>query len=138
MVSQEFQTKEQQEVFNNLIRDCTIYDFNIEQIQTYIKKKKGGEVPLDLISRTITDLKINNIKSKLLLYHENNNDESIYEYLERIEEIKFIQKELWQIHDRNTANPMLQVECISEMRECTSLLMNLYNRIFGIPVKIPI
>ena len=138
MMPQEFQTKEQQEEFNNLIRDCTIYDFNIEQTQTYIKNKIEIEVPLDLISRSIDDFKYENYKSKLTFYYENSDDYNIYDYIEKIQVIKFIQKELWQIYDKNTANSMLQVECLSEMRECTILLTNLYNRIFGIPVKIPI
>ena len=139
LTSKKFQTKEQQELLNNLIRDSIVYDFNIEQTQIFMKTKIGVEVPLDLISRTIIDLKIKNIKSKLISYHENNNnDESIYECLERTEVIKFIQKELWQIFDKNIANPMLQIECLSEMRECTILFMNLYNRIFGIPIKIHI
>ena len=135
MIPQEFQNKEQQGEFNNLIRDCTIYDFNIEQTQTYIKNKIEIEVPLHLISRTISESKIKDIKSRLLLYHKNNNDESIQEYFESIQEIKFIQKELRQICDKNTADPLLQLECITQLRKYTTLLMNLNNRILGISLK---
>ena len=92
------------------------------------------EVSLDLISKTIKDLKDKDVKSKLALY-ENNRVEYIYEYFERGEEIKLIQKELWQIHDKNTANPMLQLDCIAELRECTTFLVTLHNRIFSILLK---
>lgn len=130
----QFQSKEQQEEFNQLIKDSIIYQLKIEATQAYIKNKIGVEFPLDTISKIINDFKYENIKSKLSSY-KINSDEDTYDHLERIEEIKFIQKELWQIYDKNTANPMLQVECLSEMRKCTILLMNSYNRIFGISLK---
>ena len=140
MLPQEFQNKEQQEEFNNLIKDCIIYDFNVEQTQTYIKNKIGIEFSMDTIPRIIDDFKYENYKSKLSEYNNDNSDEDddIYDHFEKIQEIKFIRKELRKLCDKNTENLMLRREYLSKMGECTILLTNLYNRIFGIPVKIPI
>ena len=135
MLPSEFQTKEEQEEFNNLIRNSIVYDFNIEETQAYIKNKIGVEVPLATISKIINNVQLKDIKSRLSLY-KNNSNESVYEDFESIEVIKVIQKELKQICDKNTADPFLQVECITQLRECTTLLMKLNNRIFGIPLKI--
>ena len=123
-------TKQQREEFNQLIKSCIIYRFTIEEIQDYIKSKMGVEVSLDLIAKTIKDLKYKDTKSKLALY-ENNRDEYLYEDFERSEELKLNQKELWRIVDKNLTNPMLQVDCLAEIRENTKLLTDLNNRIFS-------
>ena len=70
----EFQTKEQQEEFNKLIRNCIIYHFSIEETQSYIKNKIGVEVPLITIFQSINDLKLKDIKSRLSLYKNNSNE----------------------------------------------------------------
>jgi hypothetical protein len=130
MLSRIFKTKEQKEEFNQLIKSCIIYRFTNEEIQDYIKSKMGVEVSLDLIAKTIKDLKNKDTKSKLALY-ENNRDEYLYEKFERSEELKINQKELWRIVDKNPTNPMLQVDCLAEIRENTKLLTDLNNRIFS-------
>jgi hypothetical protein len=137
MQTQLFKTKEEQEEFNQAIKDCFVYDFNSEEAQAYIKNKIGVEVPLDKIPRIIDDFKYENLKSKLSSYNNDNSDDNIYDHFEKIQVIKFIRKELRQLCDKNTENPMLQVEYISKMRESTILLTNLYFRIFGFSLKIP-
>jgi len=53
----------------------------------------------------------------------------IREYLDRIDEMKLIQKRLWSLIEDNSDNPQLQKDCLSELCKSTIALADFYKSI---------
>lgn len=53
----------------------------------------------------------------------------IREYLDRIDEMKLIQKRLWSLIEDNSDNPQLQKDCLSELSKSTIALADFYRSI---------
>jgi hypothetical protein len=53
----------------------------------------------------------------------------IREYLDRIDEMKLVQKRLWSLIEDNSDNPQLQKDCLSELSKSTIALADFYKSI---------
>jgi hypothetical protein len=62
---------------------------------------------------------------KKLKYLQKDRFAYIRKYFDIIDEIRFIQKRLWNIVEENQGKPILQKSCLSELRESTISLAKL-------------
>ena len=55
----------------------------------------------------------------------------IYEYMERADEIKACQRELWSINNKKNQSPpdKIRIEAITKIMDCNRILTDLYERV---------
>ena len=110
-----------------LVADCLIKRFTTEESLLYLKDKLGVQVEEEEFSYLKGELKrdirrnVHYLKRYKYAY--------IREYLDRIEEIRLIQKRLWSLTENNPDNPSLQKDCLSELCKSTIALADFYRSI---------
>ena len=96
-----------------------------EESLLYIKDKLELKVSKDYFNHVRASLKRD--VEKDLKHIQKDRFAYIQIYFDRIEEVKCIQKKLWQIVNQNEDKPNLQISCLSELHQLTVSLANLYD-----------
>jgi hypothetical protein len=109
------------------VADCLIKRFTIEESLLYLKDKLGIQVEEDEFNYLKGELK-RDIRRNVH-YLRRYEYAYIREYLDRIDEMKLIQKRLWSLIEDNSDNPQLQKDCLSELSKSTIALADFYRSI---------
>jgi hypothetical protein len=109
------------------VADCLIKRFTLEESLLYLKDKLGIEVEEDEFNYLKGELK-RDIRRNVH-YLRRYEYAYIREYLDRIDEMKLIQKRLWSLIEDNSVNPQLQKDCLSELSKSTIALADFYRSI---------
>ena len=109
------------------VADCLIKRFTLEESLLYLKDKLGIEVEEDEFNYLKGELK-RDIRRNVH-YLRRYEYAYIREYLDRIDEMKLIQKRLWSLIEDNSDNPQLQKDCLSELSKSTIALADFYRSI---------
>jgi hypothetical protein len=120
-------TDVQKGYFKQFIADCLIKRFTTEESLLYLKDKLGVQVEEDEFNYLKVELK-RDIKRNVH-YLRRYEYAYIREYLDRIEEMRLIQKRLWNLIEGNPDNPTLQKDCLSELSKSTIALADFYRSI---------
>jgi hypothetical protein len=70
--------------------------------------------------------KIANDTNKQYAFFTKNKNAYLHEFYQRIAEIEFLQKKMWELYDNNEKDPKFRLDCIKELRMLTMTLMDLY------------
>ena len=109
------------------VADCLIKRFTLEESLLYLKDKLGIQVEEDEFNYLKGELK-RDIRRNVH-YLRKYEYAYIREYLDRIDEMKLIQKRLWSLIEDNSDNPQLQKDCLSELSKSTIALADFYKSI---------
>ena len=109
------------------VADCLIKRFTLEESLLYLKDKLGTQVEEDEFNYLKGELK-RDIRRNVH-YLRRYEYAYIREYLDRIDEMKLIQKRLWSLIEDNSDNPQLQKDCLSELSKSTIALADFYKSI---------
>jgi hypothetical protein len=109
------------------VADCLIKRFTLEESLLYLKDKLGIEVEEDEFYYLKGELKRDLRRN--VHYLRRYEYAYIREYLDRIDEMKLIQKRLWSLIEDNSDNPQLQKDCLSELSRATIALADFYRSI---------
>lgn len=109
------------------VADCLIKRFTLEESLLYLKDKLGIEVEEDEFNYLKGELK-RDIRRNVH-YLRRYEYAYIREYLDRIDEMKLIQKRLWSLIEDNSDKPQLQKDCLSELSKSTIALADFYRSI---------
>ena len=109
------------------VADCLIKRFTLEESLLYLKDKLGTQVEEDEFNYLKGELKRDIRKN--VHYLRRYEYAYIREYLDRIDEMKLIQKRLWSLIEDNSDNPLLQKDCLSELSKSTIALADFYKSI---------
>ena len=123
-------TEESNENLKDIILECIIKRYTVEETLSYTKNKLGVDITNHDHNRIRGELK-REIGTNLKHLQRN---KSAYrrEYFKRVEEIRLIQKNLWKLIDENQFMPGLQKDCLIELNESTVTLGNLYESIYNL------
>jgi hypothetical protein len=120
-------TDVQKGYFKQLIADCLIKRFTTEESLLYLKDKLGVQIEEDEFNYLKVELK-RDVKRNVQ-YLRRYEYAYIREYLDRIEEMRLIQKRLWNLIEGNSDNPIFQKDCLSELCKSTIALADFYRSI---------
>jgi hypothetical protein len=120
-------TDVQKGYFKQLIADCLIKRFTTEESLLYLKDKLGVQMEEDEFNYLKVELK-RDVKRNVQ-YLRRYQYAYIREYLDRIEEMRLIQKRLWNLIEGNSDNPIFQKDCLSELCKSTIALADFYRSI---------
>src|SRR5829696_3498907 len=120
-------TDVQKGYFKQLIADCLIKRFTTEESLLYLKDKLGVQIEEDEYNYLKVELK-RDVKRNVQ-YLRRYEYAYIREYLDRIEEMRLIQKRLWNLIEGNSDNPIFQKDCLSELCKSTIALADFYRSI---------
>jgi hypothetical protein len=120
-------TEMQKGNFKQFVADCLIKRFTTEESLLYLKDKLGVQIEEDEFNYLKAELK-RDIKRNVH-YLRRYEYAYIREYLDRIDEMRLIQKRLWSLIDDNPDNPILQKDCLSELSNSTMVLADFYRSI---------
>jgi hypothetical protein len=109
------------------VADCLIKKFTLEESLLYLKDKLGIQVEEDELNYLKGELK-RDIRRNVH-YLRRYEYAYIREYLDRIDEMRLIQKRLWSLIEDNSDNPQLQKDCLSELCKSTIALADFYKSI---------
>jgi hypothetical protein len=109
------------------VADCLIKKFTLEESLLYLKDKLGIQVEEDEFNYLKGELK-RDIRRNVH-YLRRYEYAYIREYLDRIDEMKLIQKRLWSLIEDNSDNPQLQKDCLSGLCKSTIALADFYKSI---------
>jgi hypothetical protein len=107
------------------IKETILWNYSTVEVLGYIIQKLG--VPIS--ERYYFDVKAKIIeanKEKLRYFEDNKGTIFLDEYMKRIQEIENLQKNMWQLHDKNGNSPKIQINCIHELHQLTMALAGLY------------
>jgi len=123
-------TEEPNENLKDVILECIIKRYTVEETLSYTKNKLGVDITNHDHNRIRGELK-REIGTNLKHLQR---DKSAYrrEYFKRVEEIRLIQKNLWKLIDENQVKPELQKDCLKELHHSTVTLGNLYESIHNL------
>jgi hypothetical protein len=118
-------TRTQKEDFKQLVLHSIIQRLTTEESLLYIKDKLELKVSKDYFNHVRASLKRD--VEKDLKHMQKDRFAYIQIYFDRVEEVKYIQRKLWQIVNQNEDKPNLQISCLSELHQLTVSLANLYD-----------
>ena len=125
MTTRKFKTLQQREQFKHLVLESVIQRLTLEETQNYIKSKMNIDVSIEWISKTKARLRKE--CKKRMEYLKKDDFGYTYEYFEIIHQIDQQHKQLWKIFNENKDRPLIQIKCLSELRDNTITLSNLYD-----------
>jgi hypothetical protein len=123
-------TKKQREQLKRLVLECVLSRFTTVEALQYINEKLHISISRRyyfLVKRRMT-----NDTHKQLAHFTKNKDAYLHEFYQRILEIEFLQKKMWELYDNNEKDPEFRLDCIKELRMLTMTLVDLYKILPGI------
>jgi hypothetical protein len=119
-------TKQQREELKHLILNGIVHHFTTAEIQQYIQSKLNIQISIDYLKHFKTELKKDSKKE--LEYLAKDRFAFIHAlFFERLEELKSYQKTLHSIVLNNPEKPEAQIKAISELKDITVKIANLYD-----------
>jgi hypothetical protein len=121
-------TNIEKEHLKQIVLDCIIQRLTTEESLLYIKGKLGFEISQDYFNHLRARLKketrknLEYLQKDRFAYIQNN-------FFDRVEEIKYMQRMLWELVNNNEDKLNLQLSCLSELRELTVLLTDFYDKL---------
>lgn len=122
-------TPERRAIITQYITDCNIWRLSAEETAEYLASKG-----FSMDARTVKKYRAKIRKSagewiaRLAMSKRN---DYIYEYMERADEIKACQRELWSINNKKNQSPpdKIRIEAITKIMDCNRILTDLYERV---------
>jgi hypothetical protein len=124
-------TRKEREYLRQLIVECDIQRFNSEESLNFIASKLKRSISYDYF--THMKRKIRREVSSRLNDLRQSKDAYMQQFFERIDECKKYQQELWRLFHRCNDRPEIQRACLTELREVTLVLTQLYDVLPFIP-----
>jgi hypothetical protein len=117
-------SKRQRQQLKRLVLQCILsrlttveaLQYISEKLQIFISRRYYFQIKRKIASET----------NKHLVYFTKNKDAYLREFYQRIVEIEFLQKKMWELYVNNQKDPEFQLDCIKELRMLTTTLVNLY------------
>jgi hypothetical protein len=107
-----------------LIIESEVQRFQLKEAQAYIKAKSGIDLSPETYYAWRRIIKVGSLKR--LNEYQYSRYAYLYEYFNRIDEIKKYQQELWVTIHTNQNDGYLKKSCVSELHQLTITLANLY------------
>ena len=118
-------SKKQRDQLKQLVIQCVLSRFTTIEALRHIREKLHVSISERYYFQIKT--KITDDTNIQIVYFTKNKDAYLHEFYERILEIEYLQKKLWELFDNNEEDPEFQVGCIKELRMLTMTLVDLYN-----------
>jgi hypothetical protein len=117
-------TKKRREELMQLVIKCVLSRFTTVEALQFI----GEKLHVSISRRYYFQIKrkITNDTNKQLVYFIKNKNAYLHEFYQRIVEIEFLKKKMWELYDNNEKDPEFQLDCIKELRKLTITLVDLY------------
>jgi hypothetical protein len=123
-------SKRQREQLKRLVLQCVLSRFTTVEALQYIREKLHNSISrryyFQIKRRIASDT------NKQLARYTKNKDAYLHEFYQRIVEIEFLHKKMWELYDNNEKDPKFRLECIKELRMLTMTLVDLYKILPGI------
>jgi hypothetical protein len=123
-------TKRRREELRQLVIQCILSRFTTVEALQYIREKLHVSISRRYYFQV--KRKITSDTSKQLQYFTRNKNAYLHEFYQRILEIQFLQKKMWELHDNNEKDPEFRLGCVKELRMLTMTLVDLYKILPGI------
>ena len=123
-------SKKRREELKQLVIQCVLSRFTTFEALQYIRQKLHVSISERYYYQIKT--KIATDTNKQIAYYPKNKDAYLHEFYQRILEIEYLQKKLWELYDKNEKDPEFQLGCIKELRHLSMTLVDLYNILPGI------
>ena len=122
-------TRQKSEAITQHVLDCNIWRLSADETAKYLGTH-GYEVDVRTVKRYRARIKASAGHWIAALAKSKRND-YIFEYKQRIDEIRTCQRELWTISHKKdiTAQDKIRIEALSKLMECTLKLTDLYDRL---------
>jgi hypothetical protein len=124
-------SKQQQNQLKQLVFECSIARLPASEISKVAYDKLGIQVTENWIGRIRRSLK--NDTKKEFKHLLGDSFAYKYEVMQRIKEVKEIQRRKWEIANKNhlTQEDLIRLKCLSELEESTVLLAEIYGSLPG-------
>ena len=116
-----YQTRQ---LIKQLVIESEVQRFQLKEALAYIKAKSGIDLPNETYYSWRRIIKLDSLKR--LNEYQYSRYAYLYEYFNRIDEVKKYQQELWTTILTNPKDGYLKKSCISELHQLTITLANLY------------
>ena len=123
-------SKQQREQLKRLVLQCILSRLSTIEALQFVREKLHASISRRYYFQIKG--KIASETNKQLAYFTENKDAYIREFYQRIPEIEFLQKKMWELYDNNEKDPEFQLGCIKELRMLTMTLVDLYKILPGI------
>ena len=118
-------SKNQREQLKKLVVQCVLSRFSTIEALHYIKERLHVSISERYYYRVKTQIAEDT--NKQIAYFTKNKDAYLYEFYQRILEIEYLEKKMWELFDKNEKDPEFRLGCIKELRMLTMTLVELYN-----------
>jgi hypothetical protein len=118
-------SKKQRDHLKQLVIQCVLSRFSTIEALHYIKERLHVSISERYFYRVKTQIASDT--NQQIAYFTKNKDAYLHEFYQRILEIEYLQKKMWELYDKNENDPEFQLGCIKELRMLTMTLVDLYN-----------
>jgi hypothetical protein len=116
----------QKDYLKQLIVECEVQRFTVEESMAYIKEKLKDEISVEHFYYMRRQIK-KSLDTKLGYLRKDRTAFIDQLFFRRVSEIEKLQKEQWHLYNDNVDNPHLQKDCLRELHQLTITLANMYD-----------
>ena len=117
-------TKKQTQAIKHMVLDCMVTRMTPEETIDRIQRELGYTIKYNTL--TALRMRMRNEQQDYLQKLRSDNFEYNYEFLQRIIEIRNLQRKAWDLHDK-TDSDFIKINCIKEIHSLTKSLADLYD-----------
>jgi hypothetical protein len=118
-------SKESRDHLKHLVKETILWNYSTAESLHYIDRKLG----ISISERYYFNVKqkiVEENNNKLQYYEDNKGTIFLDEYMKRIQEIQYYQKNMWQLHVKSENSPKIQLDCMQQLHQLTVTLAGLY------------
>jgi hypothetical protein len=116
----------QKDYIKQLIVECEVQRFTVEESMAYIKEKLKDEISVEHFYHMRRQIR-KSLDSKLSYLRKDRTAFIDQLFFRRVRELEMLQKEQWRLYRDNAKNPYLQKDCLRELHQLTITLANMYD-----------
>jgi hypothetical protein len=116
----------QKDYLKQLIVECEIQRFTVEESMAYIKEKLKDEISVEHFYHMKRQIR-KSLDTKLGYLRKDRTAFLDQLFFRRVSEIEKLQKEQWRLYNDNVNNPHLQKDCLHELHQLTVTIANMYD-----------
>ena len=116
----------QKDYLKQLIVECEVQRFTVEESMAYIKEKLKDEISVEHFYYMKRQIK-KKLGAKLSYLRKDRTAFIAEIFFRRVSELEKLQKEQWRLYNDNSDNPYLQKDCLRELHQLTITLANMYD-----------
>jgi hypothetical protein len=116
----------QKDYIKQLIVECEVQRFTVEESMAYVKEKLKDEISVEHFYHMRRQIR-KSLDTKLSYLRKDRTAFIDQLFFRRVSEIEKLQKEQWRLYNDNADNPHLQKDCLRELHQLTITLANMYD-----------